>query len=48
MLELRAELPDEFEAEEGLTTAGRETMLLLQALLEKYNITNFQVVRIKK
>lgn len=47
MLQLRAVLPDEFGSDD-LTDEGRETMMVLQALLARYGMTHFQVVRLDK
>lgn len=48
MLQLRVDLPEEFEASGDLTISGRETMLVLQALLARFGMENFQVVRLDK
>ena len=45
-LQLRAVLPDEMTSDEGLTEEAEKTMLVLEALLMRYGMTNFQVVRI--
>lgn len=45
-LQLRAVLPDEMTDSEGLTEEGYQTILVLEALLMRYGMTNIQVVRI--
>lgn len=47
MLQLRVNLPEEFELEDGvLTQAAIEWMTIYQTLLEKNGLTDFKVVRI--
>lgn len=46
-LQLRVNLPDEF-GEHDLTEDGREIMELFQALLARYGMTNYQIVRLDK